>query len=260
MARVHYARAGRALHEGCLDEHLALSEAAAASFEAAGMLRNLCVQRKAVALANLRLGRNVEAEQALEIALAEGDRLGLGDNAADARDLLAVALARVGRSDEALAAVEQSVRETVQRGGKWVEGRARTTLASVLFVRGDIDRGEAEARAALVCLPDKHPLRALALATHGRLQLARGDIEAALETTADAMERLARGQGVDDEIAIRLARVEALEAAKHDEAPRATQEAREALHMRAAKVRDPSLRASFLAGIPEHVLIERRTH
>jgi tetratricopeptide (TPR) repeat protein len=259
MARVHYARAGRALHEGRLDENLTLSEAAAASFEEAGMLRNLCVQRKSLALANLRLGRNVEAQQALELALSEGDRLGLSDNAADVRDLLGVALARLGRTDEALTLVAEALRDAVQRGGKWVEGRARTTLARVLFLRGDHDRGEAESRAALACIPDKHPLRAIALATHGRFELARGNIDAALDTTREAMDLLKRGEGADDEIAIRLARIEALAAANDDDVSRAARAAREALHARAAKIRDPLLRASFLEGIPEHVLLEART-
>jgi len=260
MARVHYARANRAFYGGDIGEFLRLGEAAAACFEQAGMLRNLCVQRKSVASAQLQLGLYREAEQCLRTALVEAERLALFDNVADARDLLGLALARQAAAepsasgrrhlDEAVALVERGVRECASHGSKWAEGRARSTLASVLMLRGDPVRAEEEARAALAGLIKMAPLRAVALATLGRIRLQRGDPQGALEATRAAMTGLATLSG-DQESLVRLAHLEALVALSDPEAPALAAASRAAILARAEKIADVAHRDGFLTRVPE---------
>jgi len=251
MARMHYARANRAFYGGDIGEFLRLSEAAAASFERAGMLRNLCVQRKSVASAQLQLGMHRAAEECLRVALVEAERLALYDNVADARDLLGLALARQGQLDDALSLVERGVAECAKHGSKWAEGRARSTLASVLMLQGDLPRAEEEARAALAGLIKMAPLRAVALATLGRIRLQRGDPNGALEATRAAMSGLSSLSG-DQESLVRLAHLEALIATNDPEARPMAAASRAALLARAEKIADPGLREGFLSLVPEN--------
>jgi tetratricopeptide (TPR) repeat protein len=251
MARVHYARANRAFYGGDLGEYLRFGEAAAASFEQAGMLRNLCVQRKSIASAQLQLGLHREAEECLRVALVEAERLALYDNVADARDLLGLALARQGQLDEAISLVERGVGECAAHGSKWAEGRARATLASVLMLRGDLPRAEDEARAALAGLIKMAPLRAVALATLGRIRLQRGDPNGAHEATRSAMSGLSALSG-DQESLVRLAHLEALIATNDPEARAMAAASRAAVLARAEKIADAAHREGFLTRVPEN--------
>ena len=253
MARAHYARANRAATEGDLGESLRLGQAAAQSFEEAGMLRNLCVQRKSVAIAALGLGLDREAEASVRLALVEAERLGLHDNASDARDLLGLALARQGQLDQALELCERGARECVEHGARWAEGRARTTLAGLWLRRGDLGRAEAEARHALASLSDKAPLHAVALAVLGRVARARGDLSGALDVTSQAMRQVESGSlSGDQETIVRLAHLEALRAAEDPRALKLARESVASLSARAERISDPGHRESFLSRVPEN--------
>ncbi len=253
MARAHYARANRAATEGDLGESLRLGLAAAQSFEEAGMLRNLCVQRKSVAIAALGLGLDREAEACVRLALTEAERLGLHDNASDARDLLGLALARQGQLDQALELCELGARECVQNSARWAEGRARTTLAELWRRRGDLERAETEARSALATLSETAPLHAVALAVLGRVARARGDVALALEVTSRAMRRVEAGSLTgDQETVVRLAHLEALRAGLDPRARTLAEEAVASLSARAERISDAGHRKSFLSRVPEN--------
>ncbi len=119
---------------------------------------------------------------------------------------------------------------------------------------GDVEGAREAVEKALVLLEEFPPIRALALATLGRVHLAKGDAAAATEAAEAAraiLEDLGFLPGGED--SVRLVYARALDAAGRSE------EARAAMHdayvwvaARAEKIADPAWRESFLTNVSEN--------
>src|ERR1019366_1977547 len=129
---------------------------------------------------------------------------------------------------------------------------ARSYLAGILLLRGDADAAEREARAAVESPNPSPSVRALALATLSEVQLAQGEARAAL-ASAEKSWALVADQTDENEAYVLLSLLRALKACGEQERLLTTlREARDRLHARAARIADPSLRASFLEKVPEN--------
>jgi eukaryotic-like serine/threonine-protein kinase len=259
-------RAVMALHAGDPAEYLALTTAAAASFEAAGDQRTASVQRGNVGYAYLELGAFAEAERELRAARAASEALGAHHNVMLIQHNLGLAIARPYEAgeppprprDEALAeaiALEAEAMEVfAAHSHPRLEGYSRMYLARIHAIAGDLDEAARLARDAARTLAPVPPSRAIALATLAELALARGAAAEALAFARDAMEVLASMRGIEEgESLIRLAHAEALHATGDlDGARAAIADARDRLVARAARISHAALRETFLRRLPEH--------
>ncbi len=95
-------------------------------------------------------------------------------------------------------------------------------------------------------------MRALALATLSEVQLALDDARTALASAEKAWAQMAE-QSDEHEAYVLLTLMRALEACgETDRLMAAARDARTRLEARAARIRDPELRASFLERVPEN--------
>jgi tetratricopeptide (TPR) repeat protein len=265
-AWVHSARATQALFVGDPAAYLKRRQAAAQCFEQAGDLRNACVQRVSVGYAYMELGASREAEEALRDALAAAERMGLSNVAALAKHNLGFALALAAGNwstswaahvadvslEEARALEADAVSAFVAQGNRRLEGGARIYLALILARSGDLGTADAEARRAVEVTTPTPPARAHALATLARVALARDAVREAVDAATEAMVLLDTLGGIDEgESFVRLVHAEALSASgDHDRARRSLSVARARLLDRAAKIKDPEWRTSFLERVP----------
>jgi tetratricopeptide (TPR) repeat protein len=252
LARSLDANARRALVLGDLGEFLRLISEALTSFESAGHVRAVCNLRVSVGYGHLQLGAYAEAERVLREALIEADRLGLTGVSPSAKENLGMALAGQERWDEALAVAAEAVEAFRAQGNRRMEAGALIYLALMLAMAGDLEAAEREARAALAVDPPP-PIRAHALATLAEILLRRGDPAAALAAAREAIDLLdTLGTLEEGEALVRLVYAEALHASADRRAGSAILDARDHLLARAAKIRDPILRRSFLDRVPEN--------
>ncbi|MBI2394529.1 MAG: protein kinase [Deltaproteobacteria bacterium] len=254
VARVHYTQATRALVAGDLGEYLRLSEAAAAEFERAGIVRSLNVQRRNIGIALVQLGAWAEAERVFRLLLEEASRMHIGTLGAEVEHWLGVALARQGDLDEARAVEERAISHAVGHGARWIEGGARACLASMLLQCGLPADAEREARRAVDVSENSPAVRAFALAALSEICLARGAAEEALAVSGASITLLGKVGGIEEgEALARVVHAEALRALGRDEGARAAAiEARARLLARAAKIADVELRRSMLERVPVH--------
>ena len=252
LARTQDARARRALVFGDVGEFLRLAQDARAGFEQAGHTRVATALRVSVGYAHLQLGAYVEAERTLRAALDEADRLGLTVISPSAKENLGMALAGQERWAEARAVAVEAVEAFRAQGHRRMEAGALIYLALMLGMSGDLSAAEREATAALAVDPPP-PIRAHALATLGEILLRRGDHAAALTAAREAIDLLdTLGTLEEGEALVRLIYAEALHASADRRAASAILDARDHLLDRAAKIRDPILRRSFLERVPEN--------
>ena len=243
-----FSRATRALHEGRPEDHLAQQRAAEQAFTAGGDARNALGRLIAVGFGESELGRYAEAEGTLRAALAAAARLGLFNLEVRAENNLGHALGRLGRLDEARAVEQRAVAGCVAQGDPRLESASRLYLAEILWLGGDGEGAEREARAALALARAVPAGRARALGLLARLLAAAGrddEALAAAEEAAGALDALGR---IDEgESMIRLALVEALGRRDPTRARAALAIAAGTVRARAATIVDPARRASFLA-------------
>ena len=252
LARSLDATARRALVLGDLGEFLRLISEALAGFESAGHVRAACNVRVSVGYAHLQFGAYAEAERTLREALIEADRLGLTGVSPSAKENLGMALAGQERWDEARVVAVEAVEAFRAQGNRRMEAGALIYLALMLGTWGDLEAAEREARAALAVDPPP-PIRAHALATLADVLLRRGDHAAALTAAREASDLLdTLGTLEEGEALVRLIYAEALHASADRRAASAILDARDHLLDRAAKIRDPILRRSFLERVPEN--------
>ena len=252
LARVHAARAARAIFRGDNGELLMEEQAAADEFARAGDFRYECVQRGHVGYACLEIGAFGQAERYLREALDYARRLGLANVAATVKQNLGRALERQGRLDEALAIELEAVGELHAQGDRRLEAAARNYLAEILAQRGDLDGGEREVRHALTFATE--PMKPPLLATLAQILLRRGRTDEALATALASHEIMDEiGALEEGESLIRLTLAEALRASGDTtSADEAARRARTRLLARAEKIKDPEWRRMFLEHIPEH--------
>jgi tetratricopeptide (TPR) repeat protein len=248
------ARAVSAGSAGDPGARVRLADAAAESFEAAGDLRNACLQRVSVGYAYNEIGAYEEAERAVRGAIAAAERLGLDNAVATARAQLGRALSRVGKLDEAADELPKAIDALRAQKNLRLAAVATRYLARVLALRGDLEGAERDARAAVDGLTGATAMVGDALAMLSVAQRQRGALGEALETAKRAMAALeAAGKTATGEAAVRLAHAEALDASgDHEGARAAIVAARDRVLARAATLHDADLRRRFLENIEEN--------
>jgi tetratricopeptide (TPR) repeat protein len=253
-ALIHQSRsfsaAARGDDVGCLEG----LRAARGAFEEAGDRRNACSTQVNLGFIQGALGELPQAEEALRVALATAERMGLGDLAAVARNNLGNVLGSGRRFDEARRCLLPSIEAFSRQGASREEGLARIYLAGVELCAGDAAAAEREARAAASVLTAMPPLRAYAVALLARAWLQEGRPAEALEAAGEAYAMLVSLGSIEEgEATVRLVHAEALAAAGHAAAHRdAVVEARARLLARADRITDAALRARFLANVPDN--------
>ncbi|MEI8256539.1 MAG: hypothetical protein WCJ30_12775 [Deltaproteobacteria bacterium] len=184
-------------------------------------------------------------------------RLGLPSTAAAARQNLGLALARTGSFDEARTVETAALEVFRTSGNRRMEAASSSYLAHILFLAGDLDAAEREARAAIALAsepPLLPPSRAEGLAGLAQVLLAKGGHAEALEAAREAMDLLDAIGGIDGgEGGIRLVWAEALHSrGELDAARSAIAAARERLLAAAAKIDDEAVRRMYLERVPDH--------
>jgi tetratricopeptide (TPR) repeat protein len=248
------ARAVSAGSAGDPGARVRLADAAAESFDAAGDLRNACLQRVSVGYAYNEIGAYTEAERALRGAIVVAERMGLDNAVATARAQLGRALSRLGKQQEAAELLPKAIESLRAQKNVRLAAVATRYLAHVLAVGGDLEGAEREARAAAEALAGATAMLGDALAMLSEAQRQRGAIGEALETAKRAMAALdTAGKTAIGEGAVRLAYAEALFASGDADAARAAvATAKERVLARAKTLHDADLRRGFLENIVEN--------
>jgi tetratricopeptide (TPR) repeat protein len=252
---IHRIRGFYALYLGDPATFAAEMSAAAEQFEAAGDLRNACMQRGHAGYGYLHGGDYDRAHRVLREALRTAERLGLDNVVTSVRVDLGLVLVRMGsivRASEVLSrAANKCRRQRIPR----LEGPARAYLATALARGGDLTGAEKEAREAAE-LTAAHPTaRAIALATLARVLLQAGRVNDGLREANKAVAQLqAVGALTEGESLVRLTYAEALLAAGQRKAAKeAIEAARRRLLERAVSISDDAFRAHFLRSEPSNV-------
>lgn len=268
LARVHQVTAFRGLFNGDLATYLVASELAASCFEAAGDLREACVQRVNVGNASAQLGDFGRATDALESALMEADRMGIEVVGAYVKHNLALVRARLGDIGTARELVREALQTFEHHGDRRMIGATRVYAAMIELQTGDAVAAAQWAKSAADSLTTALPAKAcalgvLAVACAARLREPQED-GARAETLSEGQAALheaellaSESRGVEEgEAWIHLAAVELLQVeGRHDEARSRARRAVSRLEERAARIGDAAARTTFLEKVPEHVRI-----
>ena len=249
QAELRAFRATCAFMDGDLESALEGAEGAAELLERAGDLRAAALELLNAAHFRWELGDDEGAELLIRRGTELRARLGLSHPQSHN---LARVVARRGRLDEAIALEHETIDASRRSGDARIEGFARAHLAGLHLERGDVAGAEAEARGACDLLAGAPTLRPFALATLSNVLRARGDARGALALAKEAAE--AAGAGIESgEAVVALALAESLQAMGDAQAAKVTLAASvERLRARASRIRDSSLRESFLARVPEN--------
>ena len=253
LGQAHRAHAIRAhVRDELLAAFLAF-DAAAASFERAGALRDACVDHANSGFMKTEMGQNEDAEQLQSAALAAAKRLGLPTVTANAQLNLCLLLTRRGAAFPAVAMGETALGTFEKQGSARMITIANVYLARALLVGGALGPAQKRAKRATDFGDDVLPYKAYSFGALSATELAMGRVPEAVAAAETAMATL-REHGAEEGAAfVRLAYVEALDAADRvAEARDALYEADAALAARAAKIGDPAHREAFLRNIPEH--------
>jgi len=250
------AKVARASWEGDSEATALRAQEAALCFDVLGDQRNAARQRLAAGWALTEIGAYVAAEMILTSARDDAERLGLLAVANDAKLCLSFVLARTGRSGEAQAIASDVIEGFAAQRDRVGEGRARAYLAGVHYFGGECALAEEEELRALPFLEHSRPHRAALLGFITLTRVALGAPgESAYEAGAEAMRLLEQVGGVaEGEALIRLAWAEGLAArGDMDGARVAIAAARDRLLARAAKMKSPEYKRTFLGVVREHV-------
>jgi tetratricopeptide (TPR) repeat protein len=258
IALIDQVRGIRAANAGDLGAALTWLEAALAGFERTGDERDAAVVRSNLGFVLAELGDFARAEDALRAVVAAGDRMQIADLTVGALHNLGRVLTRRGRLDEAWAVEQRAMVAYTAQGDPRMAGTARSYLAEIALLAGDLEGAERQARAAAEALRIAPPLRAMALAVLARVLLAEGRVGEAGAAAGEAFSYLADGGPIEEgESLIRLVHVETLAAIAGPSPARpaltdAMAEARARLLDRAAKISDPRWRQQFLTAVPDN--------
>ncbi|MBI2892277.1 MAG: protein kinase [Deltaproteobacteria bacterium] len=251
---VYRAIANTALFEGDLELALDRYGASAEWHERGGDLRNGCVSRGSAGYVRMLLGRFEEASDILRESLAMAERMDLKSIVATQRHNLGLTRARLGDLAGALAIEEAAAAAFTAEGHRGMESIARAYLATIHLLAGDAARARQEARGSLEAAGAAPSARSYSLAILARVLLREGGASEALGCTRESVALLEGVQQMEEgDVLIRLVHVEALVASRDEDGARAAIEiARARVLERAARIRDESLRASFLGRVPEN--------
>jgi tetratricopeptide (TPR) repeat protein len=257
QALIHQVRSFRASAAGDLGGCLGGLEAALASFEQAGDLRNACIVRSNLGYLYSELGDFARAESVMRQSLAAAERMGLREVSAAVQHNLGRALGLRGQLAEAARLEREAIARFGEQGEPRLEGVARAYLSEILVASGEHAAAEKEAALAAESLRVAPSLRVAALGALARARLARGNASAGLEAAREAASELeALGEIEEGESSVRLTYAEALSKnGFEDEAGAALEAARERLLARAARIEEPSWRERFLNDVPVNARI-----
>jgi tetratricopeptide (TPR) repeat protein len=244
----------RCLIQGDLEGALRAFLASGRACEEAGDLRLRLNAQTNAGYALSELGDYDAAARELEGAMEAGKRLGFVRGVEMARQNLGVARGRQGALSEGIALTRAAAESFARLGDRCMEAMSRVYAARLIADSGDLASAETEVRDALGKLAAVPSLYALAQAALSRVLLAQGRIEEARAAAEGAFHFLERGGKVEEgEGLVWLAWAEALEATgHHDEARAVVRRQADAIRVRASRIKDAALRASFLGRIPEN--------
>ncbi len=250
QAQVRHVQGVRAAMVGDVGEFLHHLQAAVASFDRAGDVKNVCLERTTVGWCHAELGRYDEAIARIRANLDECQRLKAQQAITYAKVNLGYALERArGHEDEADQVLRAAIRETAAVKNQRLEGWARAHLASLALRRGDPSLAEQEARQSCAMLRNAPSLYGWSLSLWARAMLRLGRTRIALDAAEEAMRLLDEVGGLLQGNALPpLVLAEVLDArGQREAARRAAIDANARLDRRVAALRDPDWRATFLA-------------
>jgi predicted ATPase len=263
-ALVARARSWWALYDGDFAAHLELLLAAMRQFERAGDLHTAAAASANVGYAFMLLGAYGEAEEQLSRTIERCRELGSHTTSLHALHNLGLVRALRGDLAAALRTEQEAVAGYRAIGNDFMEGACETYCAIIELYAGRAEAaGEAAQRATALIVG--HPAnRAMAQAVLAQSLLLRAaeraDDAVAAAWRAEALAAATEAVGLLDGASVsgeesalcRLALAQALHATGDIESARAAiAAAARRVHEQAAKIADPSRRASFLA-VPEH--------
>ncbi|UQA55411.1 ATP-binding protein [Polyangium aurulentum] len=253
-ARLHEAIGWRALVEGDPSASSSCFAKAAATFEQLGDLREACNCRVNAAMARMHLGGYTEARKDLGEALSFANRFGLYNVRARIQHNLGNVLAHLGELEGARKVEEEALAAFVTQGDYWHEVAARIYLVHILLGLGRVEEAEQQVSRAVDLSLGVQPLRCSAALARARVLLVQGNGREAHLAALGAMYSMQKlGSIEEDEPLLRLTFAEASWAAGLSSMARvAIGTARQRLLDRAAQIKDPAWRRSFLENVPEN--------
>jgi tetratricopeptide (TPR) repeat protein len=254
LARVEQARAFRALFESDHGTYYERMKEARALFDAAGDRRNACVQSMNMGYVAIALGALDEAEQELVPVVRTAEMLGILRIRAIFQQNIGFLRLAQGRYDEAIAFEEQSAPVFEQQGDPRLATFSYVYMAMAYAKKGDLARAHEIALHAVKLSEPQLPAHSSALAHLAEIELARGEIDAAVKHASAAYAILEKLGGLEDtESSVRIIYCEALVAAgREDDAKPAIRAAVDAIESRAEKIKVPRFRESFVR-TPENI-------
>jgi tetratricopeptide (TPR) repeat protein len=254
LARIEQARAFRALFESDHGTYYERMKEARALFDAAGDRRNACVQSANMGYVAVALGALDEAEGELVTALRTAESLGIFRIRAIFQQNIGLLRLLQGRYDEAIDYEEKSAPVFEQQGDPRLATFSLVYMARAFAARGELDRAREIALHAVDISEPQPPAHASALAHLAEIELARLEIDVAVEHAAAAYAILEKLGGLEDtESSVRLIHCEALVAAGRAEDAKAPLRAAVAsIESRAEKIKVERFRESFVR-TPENV-------
>jgi tetratricopeptide (TPR) repeat protein len=253
-ARVEQARAFRALFESDHGTYYERMKAARALFDAAGDRRNSTVQAANMGYVAIALGALDEAEGELVPVVRTAELLGILRIRAIFHQNIGFLRLAQGRYDEAIALEEQSAPVFEEQGDPRLGTFSLVYMAMAWAKKGDLERAKEIAQRAVKLSEPQLPAHSSALAHLAEIELARGEIAAAVEHATEAHRILEKLGGLEDtESSVRITYCEALVAAGREaDAKPALRAAVAAIESRAEKIKVPRFRESFVR-TPENV-------
>jgi len=254
VAHLFRARASWAFRgEKDLGAYVEFTRAGLDRLVAAGDERTLAQQRTNLGYGLTLLGAP-EVEGVLLQGIAESERAALPVQVGTHKQNLGLVLARQGRVSEALAVERASIEAFREAGDRRFEAASHVYLSIILEIAGDYEGAASEAELALAMASSYPARRATAFAALAAAKLGRGDVAGALAAAHQGMALLAElGALEEGEEHLRLTLAAALAAAgSHGESQAVLSEACQRVLERAAKIRDPRWRQSFLENVPEN--------
>jgi tetratricopeptide (TPR) repeat protein len=227
-------------------------ELMAEAFRRAGDLRGVGLASANLGVALADLGEFERAEQALCESMEIGRRLGLRTEYESAVNLAHVSLCLERFADaERMGRLALGLAE--KRGDVRTIGYIRCILVRALLATGRGEEAEREARAAVDASGPLSPHRPFALATWSSSLRALGRSEEALSRSSAALEALQSTGSTCEATFVRLVHAELLDASgRRVEAMAVLGAVVDHVVSRAAAIRDPALRESFLERVPDN--------
>jgi serine/threonine protein kinase len=247
------ARAALAAHSGDPMLYLAQITASVDAFTEAGDVRSACLQRVNIGNAYLQLGGYGQAEAVLRDALTVAEPMGLGF-VPGLRANLGFSFARQRKLEQAAAMEAEALDLCIRQGDRRFECVARIYLAIIRALEDDVAAAMERAKEAIAASGDFPAIQAYAEATLAGFLLIQSQAGPAMRVAEDAMALLDKLSGVEEgEALIRVVYASALHATgSRQKALASIGEARSRLLARAARIREPRFRRSFLENVPEN--------